>query len=314
MDRTAEKPDGFTLVELLVVIAIIGILIALLLPAVQAAREAARRMQCSNNLKQIGLALHNYHSAHKSFPPGGLAVNQLGYLVFLLPYIEQKPLYDQFDFNAGRYTLSSGQTSNGRAEHGQVAISTYLCPSCPELYSNLSAGGSTFSERLPPTSAGQDAYATHYQGVMGPVGTNPVNGTAYTVLNRGNDFGGQAQQGILFDNRSVRFRDITDGTSNTFAVGEISWKGYKRFRSWIRGPSSTGNEAHGSCKNVAYPINPGATLGRFNDAGFGSQHPGGTQFLLADGSTHFVSESINFDVYLSTASRDGGEPDTFRAD
>jgi prepilin-type N-terminal cleavage/methylation domain-containing protein len=313
MQRTMEDRDGFTLVELLVVIAIIGILIALLLPAVQAAREAARRMQCSNNLKQIGLALHNYHSAHKSFPPGGLAVNELSFLVFILPYIEQKPLYDQFNFNAGRYTLN-GAASNGRAEHGQVAISTYLCPSCPDLFSNLSAGGTNFSERTPDTASGQDPYTTHYQGVMGPVGTNPVTNVAYIVLNRPHSWGGQAQQGVLYNNKCVRFRDITDGTSNTFAVGEISWNGYGKFRSWIRGASSSDKEAQGSCKNAAEPINGGATYGRFNDAGFGSRHPGGTQFLLADGSTHFVSETINYDVYLSTASRDGGEPNTFRAD
>jgi prepilin-type processing-associated H-X9-DG protein len=141
-----------------------------------------------------------------------------------------------------------------------------------------------------------------------------VNNVAYIVLNRSHSWGGQAQQGVLYNNKCVRFRDITDGTSNTFAAGEISWNGYGKFRSWIRGASSSDKEAQGSCKNAAEPINGGATYGRFNDAGFGSRHPGGTQFLLADGSTHFVSESINFDVYLSTASRDGGEPNTFRAD
>ncbi len=312
MFHRMQRRAGFTLVELLVVIAIIGILIALLLPAVQAAREAARRMQCSNNLKQIGLALHNYHTALRSFPPGGLASNEMSFLVFILPYLEQKPLYDQFNFDAGPYVLS-GATTNGRAEHGQNAIAPYLCPSCPDLRSNLSESGN-YSERMPDNANGTDPYTTHYQGVMGPVGTNPFNGTQYRVLNRSHHWGGQAQQGVLFNNRSVRIRDVTDGTSNTFAVGEISWKGYGKFRSWIRGASSASKEAQGACKNAAEPINAGAVYGRFNDAGFGSRHPGGTQFLMVDGSTHFVSETIDYDIYLATASRDGGEPKTFDAD
>ena len=98
-----QNRRGFTLVELLVVIAIIGILIALLLPAVQAAREAARRTECTNNMKQIGLALHNYHGPHRTFPPGGMVSNGLSYIVMLLPYMEQKALYDRFDFTAGQY-------------------------------------------------------------------------------------------------------------------------------------------------------------------------------------------------------------------
>ncbi|MDZ7619365.1 MAG: DUF1559 domain-containing protein [Patescibacteria group bacterium] len=313
MRQTPETRHGFTLVELLVVIAIIGILIALLLPAVQAAREAARRMQCANNMKQIGLALHNYHTAHRSFPPGGLAANELSFLVFLLPFMEQVPLYDQFNFNAGRYVLS-GATANGRAEHGQVAVPAYLCPSCPDLYSNLSADGSNYSERTPDNASGKDPYTTHYYGVMGPVGTNPATGAAYTVIERAHSWGGQAQQGVLYKNSRVRFADITDGTSNTFAVGEMSWTGSKKLRSWIRGSSSGDAMAEGSCKNAAQPINGGTLYTPFNDAGFGSQHPGGTQFLLVDGSTHFVSETIDYNIYLATASRNGGEPNTLRTD
>src|SRR6188474_2683919 len=101
--RYVSLRRAFTLVELLVVIAIIGVLVALLLPAVQAAREAARRMSCSNNLKQLSLALHNYEDTHKTLPPAGIDSNQMSWTVLLLPYMEQKPLYDQFNFNKGAW-------------------------------------------------------------------------------------------------------------------------------------------------------------------------------------------------------------------
>ena len=299
IQHAKTRKSAFTLVELLVVIAIIGILIALLLPAVQAAREAARRMSCSNNLKQLGLSLHNYHSAHRSFPPGGMTPNGLSFIVLLLPYIEQKALHDRFDFDAGEYR------TEGKLDRSLAAIPALLCPSCNRQRSNLSAGGTNFTERWPADSSGEDTYTTHYVGIMGPVGVNPATGSDYIEEAPG-QFGPHALQGVLTKDIAVRIADITDGTSHTHALGEISWNKYSKFRTWIRGSTLSGT-AMGSCKNVIEPINAGQPYGTFNHGAFGSEHPGGAQFGLCDGSVTFVSENVDYDVYLSTASRDGGE-------
>jgi prepilin-type N-terminal cleavage/methylation domain-containing protein/prepilin-type processing-associated H-X9-DG protein len=297
-----RKRRGFTLVELLVVIAIIGILIALLLPAVQAAREAARRSQCTNNLKQLSLALHNYHDTCKSFPSGGHQETQLSWHVSILPQIEQGALYDLFEFTTGSYTQAN------KVVHARNRIDAFLCPS-----------GVIF---MAQDSGHTDKYTTHYYGNMGPKGINPVTGNPYTgnmsTLPGGScpegSHGGLSNQGVLRTNQNRLFRDISDGTSNTFLLGERSWKeknapsGFERYRAWARGATGTS----GGCwicgaKNVAHPLNTHVT-NKFNDIPFGSDHPGGCNFSKCDGSVTFVSETVDFNVLLSTASRDGNEP------
>ena len=290
----ARRPSrtGFTLIELLVVIAIIAILIALLLPAVQQAREAARRSQCQNNLKQLGLALHNYHDAHAVFPPGAMTDqpgNSLGFHVLILPFVDQAPLYNTVDFNITNYAQARVYAVN--------RIPVYLCPSSPAEHSTHSAD----------VHNGRMNYTTHYYGIMGPTGTNPAGGTYRHDPNPAGH-GGFAQQGVLGRLTSNSFRDIPDGSSNTFLAGELSWKDANCLRTWIRGIDTDQNAA-GSCKNIVDGINQTAySSGNFNNVSFGSEHTGGTHFVMGDGAVKFVSENVNLAVYKSTASRDGGEP------
>ncbi len=185
VDRRA--PRAFTLVELLVVIAIIGILVSLLLPAVQAVREASRRMQCQNNLRQIGLALHNYHAAFRKLPPGGIEVRpevpggkQLAWSAFVLPFLEQSAAYVQVDFN---YPFDHPVNEEAAA----IPIETYLCPSTP---------------RFSPLNRGRGA--TDYGGIYG----ERIVSTNYPP------------RGVMIHDKAIRFRDITDGTSRTLTVSE----------------------------------------------------------------------------------------------
>jgi prepilin-type N-terminal cleavage/methylation domain-containing protein/prepilin-type processing-associated H-X9-DG protein len=281
----ADRRSAFTLVELLVVIAIIGILIALLLPAVQAAREAARRMQCTNSLKQIGLSLHNYHDTFKSFPPGGLEFSNVsangipdgtyksmgpmwGWAAFILPYMEQKPLYDQLQMDI--YTLNQviDPAVVNRPELVETPIDSYICPSGRSLpvnnNNNLGPGNTIIVER-PGTLS--------YPGCRG---TNDNNG-------------------VLIRDRApskccVKFAEISDGTSNVFAVGErcqnegnaAIWAGVDE------NDAATGvveNHTLGQCQEG--PNKPGN-----KGNGFTSNHPDGVNFLMCDGSVHFISEMI----------------------
>ncbi|QDS89093.1 putative major pilin subunit [Rosistilla ulvae] len=294
--RNASGRKGFTLVELLVVIAIIGILVGLLLPAVQQAREAARRMSCTNNLKQLGLAIHNYHDVFRVFPPGGngsydLAVrsNQLSLHTFLLPFLEQGNVHDQIDFSGSSYLTERNSSAN--------RVDAFLCPSSTREFDATTSGGSL---------SYPDLYTAHYLGVMGPKGVNAQTGGTYQSDETLASNGGFARQGVFYDLSKIKFRDITDGTSNTFALGELSWNDAGTvFRMWVRG---CGGSACTSCKNIVdgIGITP-AVSGNFNNVSFGSQHPGGAHFVQCDGSVRFVSETVDLGLYKATASRNGGE-------
>ncbi|EAQ78566.1 DUF1559 domain-containing protein [Blastopirellula marina] len=294
-------PTGFTLVELLVVIAIIGILIALLLPAVQQAREAARRMSCTNNLKQLGLAIHNYHDVHLTFPPGGNSSttwtgrsNQLSLHTFLLPYIEQKTVQDTIDFSGNSYLTEK--------DHAAIRVDAFLCPSSTREYDETVSGGALAYDN-------PRLHTMHYYGVMGPKGVNAESGDNYETEDGVSSNGGFGRQGVFFDLSSIKFRDITDGTSSTFALGELSWNDAATvYRMWVRG---CGGSACSSCKNIVDGINiTPAVSGNFNNVSFGSQHPGGTHFLMCDGAVRFVPETVDFGVYKATASRNGQEVKT----
>ena len=287
---------AFTLVELLVVIAIIGILIALLLPAVQAAREAARRLECTNHLKQIGLALHNYHAALRSFPSGSLPAsggNQgWAWTVLLLQYFEQGALHGMIDFSSHSLTPEND-------ELGKTPIDLFLCPSATKVEDDYRYG--------------QGFSGSSYDGVMGANHNNQHYEPARSHC------GAWFTDGMLYPNSRVKVRDITDGTSNTLAVGERTYQ----LRQWMLGHTDV-TVCVNHAKNVVYPINaspaqsgyylydnqapPGANkVLAFNDCSFGSKHPGGANFALADGSVHFLTENMEMPVFRSLASGQDGE-------
>lgn len=293
---------AFTLVELLVVIAIIGVLVALLLPAVQAAREAGRRSSCQNNLKQLGLALHNYHDQFLRLPPGGTQSNTYSWHVHVLPFIEQNNLYGNFNFTAGTYDSGAGQV--GRGANGLNRLAGFLCPSGSMQVMDVNPP----SNMNPPDLVnGVAPYTTHYYGLMGPKGNNP-SGVAYGWRNVGSH-GGFGTQGVFEANSNTRLADLKDGTSNTLMVGENSRHDAQvgtRYRNWVRGVDQAGNDYMAGCKNVNLAIN-NLDWTVFNDIAMKSDHPGGTQFTLGDASVHFVSDAIDLLVYKSLASRNGKE-------
>jgi prepilin-type N-terminal cleavage/methylation domain-containing protein/prepilin-type processing-associated H-X9-DG protein len=306
---TGIRRSAFTLIELLVVIAIIAILIGLLLPAVQKVREAASRVKCQNNLKQIGLGLHNYHDSNRTFPkcsaPAG-NIAGLGWHVHILPYVEQPALYSQFDLTAAGYAGTNNFSTNQKL--GGVQVPIYICPSATSFES---------ASAIDDPATGVKAFTTHYYGNAGPKGgTYHVN-----TLNQAQ--GGLAADGILpfipFVASSfsptpgpaaITLPDIADGTSNTLMVFEASWTGLDAatYRAWQRGFNWNSD---GNCsRNVtnAMKIQSYTTSGTYNDISMGSNHSNGCNVVFADGSVRFLSESIDLNTVLKPlASRAGGE-------
>jgi len=265
---TSRRRPGFTLVELLVVIAIIGILIALLLPAVQAAREAARRAKCTNHLKQLALALHNYHGVVDKFPPGWIRGNGnqgWGWNVMIFPYMENKPLYDALD-PCGR-RLTAVKNNDTDCYLLQTKIEVLRCPSdtSPDL------GMKVFQRPRPPDPL--PLATSNYAGCRGFFNMAADN-------NRLNN-------GVLYTNSKVTFATILDGSSNTFAVGEKSQA--QDAATWA-GANDDGNGNNVSA-SIRGKLN-GGTIESPDQNRFGSFHPGGANFALCDGSVRFVSETI----------------------
>jgi prepilin-type N-terminal cleavage/methylation domain-containing protein len=309
-----RRMRGFTLIELLVVIAIIAVLVALLLPAVQQAREAARRSQCKNNMKQLGLAIYNYHDTLNTYPinqawrnkPGlnndGPAISNTSrsWLTMILPYVDQGPLYNNINFNAN--TLLSNPNNPGNIAAAQTVIRVYLCPS-----DDGNQQGRLGNRSDDPFGTNTTLWAvTNYKACSGSnwawgiAAWNPVssptgrNANQTDGLNLGNGILCSDQTSV---NPPTRVRDVTDGTSNTFFAGE-ALPAWTQWDWWFNPNAVTANCAEPLNALLKRPLNVGDWP---NNYAFASKHVGGGQFCMADGSVRFVSENINITTYRALA-------------
>ncbi len=321
--RKTSRASGFTLIELLVVIAIIAILIALLLPAVQQAREAARRTQCKNNLKQYGLALHNYHDVHNAFPiganyDGNWNNGPVGWQVRILPFTEQVGLYNLMNFKGGAtgpfgvdLVLPDGKALRQK-EVPYSKCPSDASPSPDGNWAQASYGGSMGANRVPSANGACNPFLTpnvHYPDPGGQV--DHGNTTSLTQIS--------GMFGRVL-NEKIGMRDVTDGTTNTIFVGEIlpscndHGGGWWHFNGMANGHAS-----------VHVPINMKTTCNapykpqtsefpgceaqsNWNLSwGFRSSHVGGAQFLLVDGSVRFISQNIDYNTYQRLGRRNDGQ-------
>lgn len=332
-----QSRRAFTLVELLVVIAIIGILVALLLPAIQAAREAARRSQCTNNLHQLAIAAMNYESGRKAFPLGRAVGKDAddksyihwGFLAYALPYIEEQAVYDKIDFKV------TGKTVDDFPEVCKSQPKGFLCPS-------------DYEDQMTGTDCGQEGYGrTNYRG-SGGSDTGEMHATTGTMSDR------EQNNGIFVANYQISLKQVTDGTSKTAIFSEMmkgdgsrtrisspsDWfvktaasgikgvdyapqcmavvpvTGNSQFhcagRCWVRGDYATSRYNHvvppngRSCFRTA-----GGTATQVNESGgahtASSRHPGGVNIACVDGSTHFITDNVDITAWSALGSRNGAE-------
>lgn len=328
-----KRRNAFTLIELLVVIAIIAVLISLLLPAVQSAREAARRAQCVNNLKQLGLAAHNYHDVSGKFPTGmylhpvfnttGVAWNNSSWIVLLLPQMELASVQNAVNFSimwgpykGGGWTWNSMYMGQANQTVRMTIVRSLICPSddspdidatnADEMSNGVQAAGTSYVGNLGDNclgcapAAGTVAFCANSGGLCrGPqLGHNRTSST-------GNDFenGGMAGSGIFWAwGSNVGVNMITDGTSNTFMMGEQIRK-VTAWNSWVHANQTIGSTAI----PLNYKLRVPSTGNWTHQYSFRSMHPGGANFAMADGSVKFIKSTISFPIYQALSTRGQGE-------
>lgn len=324
-----RRRSGFTLVELLVVIAIIGILVALLLPAVQAAREAARRMSCGNNMKQISLATHNYHDTYKSFPLGQRSARPGGWgpswYVGMLPFCEQQPMFDKWQWGRDDGHMRSGQVAprNTRnAMGGQFLLPYAACPSSP-LPKTQTVGGITFTV---PNYVGMAGAVAEANFTPAPSGTRYYRNTGQQ--NQNNNL--SSKNGLFEANLVKRFADMIDGTSNSMIFGEVSNFTFNAARNtkadrrpgvdygWMMGTNQTRLYIYYSSNlnTLRYPpnadrLNSGGVAGAWHqrlNTPLTSAHPGSVVVGLGDGSVRSISETIDVRTYIYLGAINDGQP------
>lgn len=304
------RSAGFTLVELLVVIAIIGILIALLLPAVQAAREAARRMHCGNSLRQIGLALHNYHQALGTFPPGGITEGPCcstksltSWAISILPYLEQEALYEQYDMNE-----YNEDPKNAEVREAQVTV--YCCPS------------EQGTDNLAIPESGPAAGSVQYRRGSYRCMTGRSDGSGWWDADSNGSFPLE-WRGVMHQvaDRNVgrklsteRIANVKDGTSNTLAVGEMGSKTHQSRRTYWAYTYTSYNASAAVPQSRILLVDydrcvevDGAGGANPCKRGWGSFHPQGLQFVFCDGSVRMLPTTIDIELFCQLATIDGGE-------
>ncbi len=289
------KDQAFTLVELLVVLAIIGILMGLLLPAVQAARETARRISCFNNMKQVGLAIHQYHDVHRKLPPGWIGVDAKthrrpfvegdpgwGWASYLLPFLDKGALYERMNTHL---PISAPENEEARL----TFVPVYRCPSDALPGEVFELGTEDAPESVLIRLA-----AANYIGVHGTLELHDCEGLPEGVQCR--------SDGAFFHLSKTRFADVTDGLSNTLFAGErASEFGHS---TWV-GAVPGGDETMARILGIADHA-PNAPGGHLDD--FSSRHPAGTNFVVGDGSVRLIVESIDLEVYRALVTINGREP------
>lgn len=276
---------GFTLVELLVVIAIIGVLIALLLPAVQQAREAARRMSCNNNLKNLVLGLHNHHDVYGAFPAGadhtGTGDREMwGWGARILPFIEQTSLYDQLRVPDQFLKVTLDDTTLRTLT--QTKLDIFICPSDPG--GHLMDGGQMNGGR-----------GRHFNGLSSVDNNFRVAKSNYVAVCGMFDVDHRRNNGVMFRGSETRMADLTDGTSNTFLLGERNRRCAQG--AWVGNRNVTGGGPQGcdyTLGRVTLVLNDPSNASHRCTEGFASEHPGGGLFAYADGSIHFIADTINY--------------------